>query len=61
VFTVFEGRLGAVDERLIAEGRLKRLSSAGEVVLEKRGNGRTERNRRDPRILARMLVSPVSA
>ena len=25
VFTVFEGRLGAVDERLIAEGRLARL------------------------------------
>ena len=29
VFTVFEGRLGAVDERLIADGRLARLQSAG--------------------------------
>ena len=28
VFTVFEGRLGAVDERLIAEGRLRASSSA---------------------------------
>ena len=25
VWTTFEGRLGAVDERLIAEGRLRRL------------------------------------
>ena len=29
VYTVFEGRLGAVDERLIAEGRLRRLSQRG--------------------------------
>ena len=29
VFTVFEGRLGAVDERLIAEGRLRRLARRG--------------------------------
>ena len=28
VWTTFEGRLGAVDERLIAEGRLRRLASA---------------------------------
>ena len=36
VFTVFEGRLGAVDERLIAEGRLRRLERPEEVVLVKR-------------------------
>ncbi len=36
VFTVFEGRLGAVDERLIAEGRLRRLRAAEEVELVKR-------------------------
>ena len=29
VWTTFEGRLGAVDERLIAEGRLRRLERAG--------------------------------
>ena len=28
VFTVFEGRLGAVDERLIADGRLRKLERA---------------------------------
>jgi predicted glycosyltransferase len=36
VWTVFEGRLGAVDEQLIAAGRLKRLRSADEVQLVKR-------------------------
>ena len=36
VFTVFEGRLGAVDERLIAEGRLARLERPDQVQLVKR-------------------------
>ena len=27
VYTTFEGRLGAVDERLLAEGRLRRLDA----------------------------------
>ena len=31
VWTTFEGRLGAVDERLIAEGRLRRLERAEDV------------------------------
>ena len=49
VFTVFEGRLGAVDERLIADGRLRRLRSADDVVLEKRDRAEgAERVRRGP-------------
>jgi hypothetical protein len=63
VFTVFEGRLGAVDERLIADGRLKRLQSADDVVLEKRagaaGVGSEERVRRDPRVITELLLSPL--
>ncbi len=59
VYTTFEGRLGAVDERLIAQGRLRKLSSAGELDLRKRrpvdGEGRA---RRDPKVLVDMLVSP---
>ena len=39
VFTVFEGRLGAVDEQLIAEGRLRRLQSPDQVQLVKREPG----------------------
>jgi uncharacterized protein len=50
VYTTFEGRLGAVDERLIAEGRLRRLERAEDVVLAKREPlaAGTERVRRDP-------------
>jgi predicted glycosyltransferase len=61
VFSAFEGRLGAVDEKLIAEGRLRKLTSADEVVLEKRppGEGAT-RVRRDPRELVRLLCSPLA-
>ena len=36
VCTTFEGRLGAVDERLIAEGRLRRLERAEDLELERR-------------------------
>jgi predicted glycosyltransferase len=61
VFTVFEGRLGAVDERLIADGRLRRLQSPAEVVLAKRAGGPTgERVRRDPALLTALLCRPVS-
>jgi predicted glycosyltransferase len=60
VFTVFEGRLGAVDERLINEGRLKRLTSPDEVILTKRTPKAAEpRIRRDPALLADLLMSPV--
>jgi hypothetical protein len=57
VWTTFEGRLGAVDERLIAEGRLRRLERAGDVVLERRDAAATPpRVRRDPALLADLLV-----
>ena len=57
VFTTFEGRLGAVDERLLAEGRLRKLSKADEIVVEKRARTVQDRVRRDPRDLAlRMLT-----
>ena len=64
VFTVFEGRLGAVDEQLIADGRLRRLTLADEVQPLKRdrsGAGETARVRRDPGLLTDLLISPVSA
>jgi predicted glycosyltransferase len=60
VWTVFEGRLGAVDERLIADGRLRRLTSPGQVSLSKRADGAAgsrERCRRDPAVLTEFLLS----
>jgi uncharacterized protein len=58
VWTTFEGRLGAVDERLIAEGRMHRLASAEEVVLERRTDGAapSSRVRRDPAVFADLFV-----
>jgi predicted glycosyltransferase len=60
VYTTFEGRLGAVDERLIAEDRLRKLAHASELDLARRDRASTEgRIRRDPRVLVDLLVSPV--
>ncbi|HEY2767077.1 MAG TPA: DUF354 domain-containing protein [Solirubrobacteraceae bacterium] len=61
VYTTFEGRLGAVDERLIEEGRLRMLRDAGELALAKRAaaDGAAERVRRDPRVLRDLLLSAV--
>ncbi len=58
VWTTFEGRLGAVDERLIAEGRLHKLEDAEALVLEKRDGAAGERVRRDPQLLVDLLCSP---
>ncbi len=63
VFTVFEGRLGAVDERLIDEGRLARLERPEQVQLVKRARAdpdpaHPERVRRDPEVLVEMLTRP---
>jgi uncharacterized protein len=58
VWTTFEGRLGAVDERLINDGRMRRLMSADDVVLERRKDGAVAaaRIRRDPTILTDLFV-----
>jgi hypothetical protein len=59
VFTVFEGRPGAVDEELIRSGRLLRLQAADEVVLKKRVDDQNrQRVRRDPALLVDLLVEP---
>jgi uncharacterized protein len=59
VWTTFEGRMGAVDEALIAQGRMGRLIRAEDVALEKRVNGAGERTRRDPDLLTDLLLSPI--
>jgi uncharacterized protein len=74
VITTFQGRLGAVDEGLVREGRLRRLVEAGELdalleALPSRPRGgaraggqdaeRRARIRRDPRALVELLLTPV--
>ena len=60
VYTLFEGRLGAVDERLIAEGRLRRLQdpAALPVVRRSPADRGGARIRRDPARLVELLCAP---
>lgn len=60
VYTTFEGRLGAVDERLIAEGRLRRLTDVSAIDLTP-SDRPAERVRRDPAVLADLLVTPINS
>ena len=48
VWSMFEGRLGAVDERLVAEGRLKLLRDPADVVPVRRDRIAGQAIRRDP-------------
>jgi uncharacterized protein len=57
VFTTFEGRLGAVDEALLREGRLRKLEDPGQIEVAKRPTNGGLRVRRDPRELVRMLLA----
>jgi predicted glycosyltransferase len=60
VCTTFEGRPGAVDERLIEEGRMRRLAAAEDLDLAKRERGHADaRVRRDPHALVELLRKPL--
>jgi uncharacterized protein len=60
VYTTFQGRPGAVDQRLIDEGRLRRLERAGDLELSFPEHAqRPPRTRRDPRLLIDMLLAPL--
>jgi predicted glycosyltransferase len=55
VYTTYGGRLGAVDEQLIREGRLRPLAAAHDIALARRIDG-AERTRRDPALLLGLLL-----
>jgi uncharacterized protein len=55
VYTTFSGRLGAVDERLIGEGRLRLLEDPAQLDLDALPP-RGERLRRDPNLLLELLI-----
>jgi predicted glycosyltransferase len=57
VHTIFSGRMGAVDERLIAEGRLLPLADAGALELVKREGEPGPRHPRDPGVLVDAVLS----
>jgi uncharacterized protein len=56
VYTIFGGRLGAVDETLLAEGRLRLLTDPGQLELVKRTASGDERARRDPTAFLDLLL-----
>ena len=57
VWTTFEGRLGAVDEQLIASGRMRRLERADQIELRKRDTAAAgDRIRRDPGLLVALFL-----
>jgi hypothetical protein len=55
-YTTFAGKLGAVDARLIDDGRLRRLDRAEDVVLEKRPRGAAP-PLRDPQFLIDLILA----
>ena len=59
VYTIFSGRMGAVDERLIAEGRLRPLVDPAALELVKRGSEPGARNPRDPDLWVEAILSAV--
>jgi predicted glycosyltransferase len=56
VYTTFGGRLGGVDEQLIADGRLTPLVDPSQLELRRR-DSRGERVRRDPAVMLDLLLS----
>ena len=58
VYTTFAGRLGAVDESLVRDGRLRVLKSAAELELSKRVPS-TEQATRDPALLLDLMLTAV--
>jgi predicted glycosyltransferase len=57
VWSIFEGRMGAVDEMLAREGRLRFLTDPTEVSIERKPAGRVERRvRRAPRDLLELAL-----
>jgi uncharacterized protein len=56
VWSIFEGRLGAVDEQLVAEGRVHLLRDPKQLVVEKAPAVRKRRGRRDSAELLRLAV-----
>jgi predicted glycosyltransferase len=57
VYTTFAGRIGAVDEQLLRDGRLWSLRSAQELRLEKRDPASTRQVERDPALLLGLMLT----
>ncbi|MDE3070134.1 MAG: DUF354 domain-containing protein, partial [Acidobacteriota bacterium] len=63
VLSTFQGRIGAVDERLLAEGRMRRLTRLEDLdaALSEAQRSAATPVHRDPRTLVDLLLSPLAA
>ena len=61
VHTTFAGRLGAVDTALVNEGRMRVLTSAEELRLDKREARPSTPTERDPGLLLDLMLSALDA
>jgi len=62
VWSMFEGRMGAVDEQLASEGRLKFLKDPAEITVTKRAaRAYDQRVKRDPRDLLELALPWIPA
>jgi predicted glycosyltransferase len=56
-WTIFEGRMGAIDEMLIAQDKLRTLRDVGEIELKRKApDTYRQRTRRDPAELLRLAL-----
>jgi uncharacterized protein len=58
-YTIFSGRMGAVDRRLIADGRLRPLDDPDQLELRKRDTTPGVRDPRDPQLLVDWILDAV--
>jgi predicted glycosyltransferase len=59
-YTIFTGKMGAVDAALIAAGRLHELADAGDLPLEKRTAPLGPLEPRDPALLVKAILEALS-
>ena len=55
VYTTFQGRMGGVDEKLLREGKLRRLERAADVELRRRDRSAPSL-RRDPQLIVDLIL-----
>ena len=60
VYTTFQGRMGGVDEKLLREGRLRRLEHAGDVAA-RAARPHAPRLRRDPQLIVDLILGTLGS
>ena len=59
VYTTFQGRMGGVDEKLMREGKLRRLEDAADVEIRRRDRS-APRLRRDPQLIVDLILGTLA-